>query len=178
VLRTIGRFGMSFLRWDIEGEIPDVPRFVLVVAPHTSNWDFIVALLADLAIDMDAAWMGKHTIFRGPVGTWLRGLGGIPVERHAAHNVVAQMVDEFARRERLILAIAPEGTRKRVERWKSGYWHIARQVGVPILPVGLDFGRRRVVIGKVRWTTESHEHDEAGLKAFFATITPRHPPLA
>jgi 1-acyl-sn-glycerol-3-phosphate acyltransferase len=175
LLKALGRFGMRVMRWDIAGEIPDLPKFVLVVAPHTSNWDFIVALLADLAIDMDAAWMGKHTIFVGPVGRWLRGLGGIPVVRHAAHNVVSQMADEFARRERLILAITPEGTRKRVARWKTGYWHIAHQAGVPILPVGLDFARRQVVIGQPMPTSDSHEHDEAALKAFFRTITPRHP---
>jgi 1-acyl-sn-glycerol-3-phosphate acyltransferase len=85
------------------------------------------------------------------------------------------MVDEFARRERLILAITPEGTRKRVARWKTGYWHIAHGAGVPILPVGLDFARRKVVIGQPMPTSDSHEHDEAALKAFFRTITPRHP---
>jgi 1-acyl-sn-glycerol-3-phosphate acyltransferase len=175
VLQKLGWLGMSLFRWDVEGEVPDVPRFVLIVAPHTSNWDFVVALFADLALDLDAAWMGKHTIFVGPFGAWLRSLGGIPVVRHAAHNVVAQMVDEFARRDRLILAIAPEGTRKRVERWKSGYWHIARQAGVPILPVGLDFGRRAIVIGELVKTTESIEHDEEQLRAFFARMTPRRP---
>lgn len=178
LLQRIGTAGMSLLRWNIEGELPDVPKFVLIVAPHTSNWDFVVALCADLALDMDAAWMGKHTIFVGPFGTWLRGLGGIPVVRHAAHNVVAQMVAEFERRDRLILAIAPEGTRKRVERWKSGYWHIAHDAGVPILPVGLDFGRRVIVIGEPFTTTDSHERDEAVLQRFFAGITPRHPRLA
>jgi len=176
-LRALGRAGLGLLRWNIEGEIPDLPRFVLIMAPHTSNWDFVVALLADLALDMEASWMGKHTIFRGPFGRWLRGLGGIPVVRHAAHNVVTQMVAEFSRRERMVLGIAPEGTRKRVQRWKSGYWFIARAAGVPILPAGLDFGRRAIVIGPLRHTTGSLEDDEAALQAFFATITPRHPRL-
>lgn len=174
-LKALGRTGLRLLRWDLVGELPDLPKFVLVVAPHTSNWDFIVALLANLAIDMDAAWMAKHTIFVGPLGTWMRGLGGIPVVRHASHNVVAQMVEEFARRERMILALAPEGTRKNVQRWKTGYWHIASQARVPILPVGLDFGRRAVVIGTPVTTTDSHEHDEAGLMRFFDQMTPRNP---
>jgi 1-acyl-sn-glycerol-3-phosphate acyltransferase len=166
---------MTVLRWTIEGDIPDLPKFVLIIAPHTSNWDFVVALFADLALDLEAAWMGKHTIFRGAFGTWLRGLGGIPVVRHEAHNVVAQMVGEFGRRDRMILAIAPEGTRKKVERWKSGYWHIAHDAGVPILPIGLDFGRRAIVIGTPLTTSDSHQRDEAILKEFFAGITPRHP---
>lgn len=166
---------MKALRWTILGDLPDTPRFVLIVAPHTSNWDFVVALLADLALDMDAAWMGKHTIFVGPFGRWLHGLGGIPVIRHAAHNVVAQMVSEFARRDRMILALAPEGTRRKVKRWKSGYWHIAHAVGVPILPVGLDYRRRAIVIGELLQPGDSHEDDEATLLRFFAGITPRHP---
>lgn len=178
VLRALGRAGLALMRWDIEGEIPDLPKFVLIMAPHTSNWDFVVALLADLALDMEASWMGKHTIFKGAFGTWLRGLGGIPVVRHAAHNVVTQMVGEFRRRDRMILGIAPEGTRKQVARWKSGYWHIAHGAGVPILPAGLDFGRRTIVIGPLRHTTGSLEADEGALLSFFATITPRHPRLA
>jgi 1-acyl-sn-glycerol-3-phosphate acyltransferase len=177
-MRLLGRAGMTLLRWNIEGEIPDLHKFVLIMAPHTSNWDFVVAMLADLALDMDAGFLAKHTIFKGPFGTWLRSLGGIPVVRHAAHNVVSQVVAEFNRRERLILGIAPEGTRRKVARWKSGYWHIARGAKVPIVPAGLDFGRRAIVIGDPVWTTDSHAADEARLQAFFATITPRHPHLA
>lgn len=174
-LQTLGITGLRLMRWEITGELPDLPKFVLIVAPHTSNWDFVVALLANLAIDMDAAWMAKHTIFVGPIGRWFRGLGGIPVVRHASQNVVAQMVDEFNRRDRMILAIAPEGTRKSVRRWKTGYWHIASQAGVPILPVGLDFGRRAVVIGAPVTTTSSHADDEAKLIRFFDQMTPRNP---
>ena len=175
VLQALGRFGLSVLRWNIEGDLPDLRKFVLVVAPHTSNWDFVVALSADLALDMEASWMGKHTVFHGPWGGWLRGLGGIPVVRSAAHNVVAQMVAEFGGRDQMILALAPEGTRRKVPGWKSGYWQIAHQAGVPILPVGLDFARRAVVIGSPRPTTDSLGDDEAALMAFFAGITPRHP---
>jgi 1-acyl-sn-glycerol-3-phosphate acyltransferase len=169
---------MTLLRWNIEGEIPNLPKFVLIMAPHTSNWDFVVAVLADLALDMEAAWMGKHTIFRGAFGTWLRGIGGIPVVRHAAHNVVSQLVAEFAKRDRMILGIAPEGTRKRVARWKSGYWHIARGAGVPIVPAGIDFGRRVIVIGPALTTSDSLERDEATLLQFYVGVTPRHPEFA
>lgn len=176
-LKAVGRLGLAGLRWRIDGTFPDLGKFVLIVAPHTSNWDFVVALLCDLALDMDAAWLGKHTIFVGPFGRWLRSLGGIPVERSASHNVVAQAASEFARRERMILALAPEGTRRKVTAWKSGYWHIARAAGVPIVPVGLDFARRAAVIGELRTPTDSLESDEAVLRAFFATITPKRPEL-
>lgn len=177
VLQRLGRWGMGVLHWNIEGEFPDVPKLVLIVAPHTSNWDFVVALFADLALDMDAAWLGKHTIFRGAFGTWLRGLGGIPVDRSAPHNVVARVVAEFGRRERMILALAPEGTRRSTGRWKSGYWQIASQAGVPILPVGLDFGRRAIVLGSLLAPSDSRDTDEAELRAFYAAMRPRHPVL-
>ena len=116
-------------------------------------------------------------LFVGPFGSWLRSLGGIPVVRSASHNVVSQVAAEFARRDKMVLAIAPEGTRSKVDAWKSGYWHIARAAGVPIVPVGLDFARRAAVIGPLRSTTDSLEEDEDVLKAFFVAITPKNPDL-
>ena len=168
---------MRLLGWRVEGEFPNLARFVIIVAPHTSNWDFICALFCDLALDLEAGFLGKHTIFIGPFGRWLKSLGGIPVVRSSSHNVVTQVAAEFARREQMVLAIAPEGTRKKVETWKSGYWHIARTAGVPIVPVGLDFAKRAAVIGPLRFPTDSLEQDEEEFKKFFATITPKHPAL-
>jgi 1-acyl-sn-glycerol-3-phosphate acyltransferase len=177
ILRRIGRLGMRLMGWRIEGQFPDLPKFVIVVAPHTSNWDFVAGLVCDLALDLDAAFLAKHSIFVGPFGTWLKSLGGIPVVRRASHNVVTSVAAEFARRQQLVLAIAPEGTRSKVDEWKSGYWHIARAAEVPIVPVGLDFARRAAVIGPLRRSTDSLADDETVLKAFFAGITPRNPDL-
>lgn len=174
-LQRLGRTGLGLLRWRIDGRFPDLRKFVIIVGPHTSNWDFVVGLLCDLALDLDAVWLAKHTIFVGPFGRWLKSLGGVPVVRSASHNVVAQAAAEFAKRDQMILAIAPEGTRKKVQEWKSGYWHIARAAGVPIVPAGLDFARRAAVIGPPRWTTDSLEDDEAVFKSFFATIEPKRP---
>ena len=175
--RGLGRALLGLAGWRIAGAFPALPKFVLIVAPHTSNWDFVAGLMCDLALDLDAVWLAKHTIFVGPFGRWLKSLGGIPVVRSASHNVVSQVAAEFARRDQMILAVAPEGTRKKVESWKSGYWHIARAAGVPILPVGLDFRRRAAVIGSLRWTTESLDQDEAVLKEFFGTIIPKNADL-
>lgn len=168
---------MRLMRWRVDGQFPDLPKFVIIVAPHTSNWDFIAALFCDLALDLKAGFLAKHTIFVGPFGTWLKSLGGVPIVRSASHNVVAQASAEFARQEQMVLAIAPEGTRRKVEQWKSGYWHIARAARVPIVPVGLDFGQRAAVIGPLRQPTESLADDEAVFKAFFAGITPKRPDL-
>ena len=177
MLAWIGRLGMRLMGWRIEGEFPDLSKFVIIVAPHTSNWDFIAALFCDLALDLEAGFLAKHTIFIGPFGRWLKSLGGIPVVRSSSHNVVTQVAAEFARREQMVLAIAPEGTRRKVETWKSGYWHIARAAGVPIVPVGLDFEKRAAVIGPPRFPTESLEQDEEEFRKFFATVTPKHPAL-
>lgn len=177
ILQKLGLLGMRLTGWRVIGEIPNLRKFVIIVAPHTSNWDFLFGLFCDLALDMDASWLAKHTIFIGPVGTWFKSLGGIPIDRRSAHNVVAQAAAEFARRDQLVLAITPEGTRKKVKSWKSGYWHIAREAGVPILPVGLDFGRNGAVIGEVRYPSDSIERDEAVFKEFFAGITPKRPEL-
>ena len=174
-MQRVGQLGMRLMGWRIEGQFPDLPKFLIIVAPHTSNWDFIAGLFCDLALDLESGFLAKHTIFVGPFGTWLKSLGGIPVVRSASHNVVTQVAAEFARRERMVLAITPEGTRKKVTTWKSGYWHIARAAGVPIVPVGLDFGKRAAVIGPMVHVTESLADDEAVLKEFFATITPKHP---
>ena len=168
---------MRMLGWHIEGEFPDLPKFLIIVAPHTSNWDFICALFCDLALDLEAGFLAKHTIFIGPFGRWLKSLGGIPVVRTASHNIVSEVAAEFARRDRMVLAIAPEGTRRKVVTWKSGYWHIARAAGVPIVPVGLDFGKRAAVIGPLRYPTASLPDDEAFFRAYFATITPKRPAL-
>jgi 1-acyl-sn-glycerol-3-phosphate acyltransferase len=173
----MGRLGMRIMRWRIEGQFPDLAKFVIIVAPHTSNWDFIAGLFCDLALDLEAGFLMKHTAFVGPIGTWFKSLGGIPVRRDASHNVVTQVVAEFARRDTLVLAITPEGTRKKVTQWKSGYWHIARAASVPIVPVGLDFERRSAVIGPVRYPTESLADDEAVFKQFFAGISPKRPHL-
>ena len=177
MLQRVALAGLRLMRWRVVHEFPDLRKFVIIVAPHTSNWDFVAGLFCDLALDLDAVWLAKHTIFVGPFGSWLKSLGGIPVVRRASHNVVSQVAAEFARRDQMILAIAPEGTRSKVESWKSGYWHIARAAGVPIVPVGLDFSRRAAVIGPLRYTTDSLEEDEAALKGFFADITPKNADL-
>lgn len=178
VMRWLGRSLFAALGWRIEGNFPDTPKMVIIVAPHTSNWDFFVALFADLGLDLKASFLGKHTIFRPPVRGFLMRLGGIPVRRDAAHNVVEQMRDVFRERDQIVLAIAPEGTRKKVTEWKSGFWHIARAAGVPVVPVGLDFARRAAVIGAPFTPGDSFEADVRELKRFFASVTPKHPELA
>lgn len=161
---------LRVLDFRVEGDLPNLSKFVIIAAPHTSNWDFPVGMAAKLALGLGAVWIGKHTIFRGPFGTILRALGGIPVDRSASSDVVGQIVAEFARRAQMVFALAPEGTRKKVERWKTGFYRIARGANVPIVPVALDFGSRVVRIMPAFTTTGDADADIAELRRRFEGV--------
>lgn len=164
---------LRLLGWRIAGDVPELPKFVIIGAPHTSNWDFVIAIAAKLALQLDVLWLGKDTLFRRPFGALMRALGGMPVDRGASHNVVAAIVHEFATRDRLVLGLAPEGTRRRVARWRTGFYHIAHRAGVPIVPVALDWGSRTLAIGAPVGTTGDAERDIATLRARFAGVRGR-----
>jgi 1-acyl-sn-glycerol-3-phosphate acyltransferase len=172
--RAGGRALLALLRWRIEGAVPPVSRCVLIVAPHTSNWDFVVGLAAKLALGLRVHWLGKHTLFRGPFDGVLRWLGGIPVDRDAALRVVDAAVARFEAAPQLFLAMAPEGTRRRVLRWKSGFHRIAVGAGVPILPVALDWGARAVRLQPLFQPTPDFDADLERLRAGFGKGMARH----
>jgi 1-acyl-sn-glycerol-3-phosphate acyltransferase len=172
--RALGRLGLRLLGWRFEGAIPDIPRAVLIVAPHTSNWDFVVGVFALLALGLRATWLGKHTIFRPPVGGLWRALGGVPVDRGAADGVVEAAAALFAAGPAFV-GMAPEGTRRKVARWKSGFWRIARAGGVPIVPVAFDWSKRAVVIHPPEATTADYDADLARLQRLYAAGMARHP---
>ena len=163
--------------WRVEGGIPDCPRFVLIVAPHTSNWDFLHGLAAKGVLRLGARFLGKHTLFRGPAGAFLRWLGGIPVDRRAAHGIVGQSVEAFARSERICLVLTPEGTRSHVKAWKSGFYRIAVSAGVPILLVKFDYRSRSVVLGPLFQPTGDYARDRPRIQGEFRREMARHPEL-
>lgn len=139
VWRALGRAYLRGAGWRIEGAFPTDPKYVLIVAPHTSNWDFVVGVAVAFAVELRASWLGKHSLFKAPFKGFLRWLGGIPVNRSASHGVVESCVGAFQAAPSLLLALAPEGTRKGLSQWKSGFYRIAVAAGVPILPVGFDY---------------------------------------
>lgn len=132
MLRWVGRLGLVFTGWQLDGSKPEVPRFVLIAAPHTSNWDLLHLLLLAWSCGIRVSWMGKHTLFRGPMGPVMRMLGGVPVRRDRRNDLVKQMADVFAERDELVLTVPPEATRSRSEFWKSGFYRIAMAAGVRI----------------------------------------------
>ncbi|MGZ5039055.1 MAG: lysophospholipid acyltransferase family protein, partial [Usitatibacter sp.] len=144
---AFGKTVLGLLRWRVEGEVPDLPKFVIAVAPHTSNWDFVIGAAAMFALDLRLSFIGKHTLFRWPFDAVLRWMGGIPVDRSVPHGLVGDAVEAFACVDQRILAIAPQGTRKPVPRFKSGFLHIARGARVPVLLASLDYAARCLRLG-------------------------------
>lgn len=133
--------------WEFTGELPDAPKMIIVGAPHTTNWDFIVYLGFLHHFGVKASFIGKHTLFRWPFGYFFRWLGGIPVDRSRAAGLVQQVVEAIANSERMILVMAPEGTRKPVPYWKSGFLKIAAKAEIPIVLGYVDFPNRRAGLG-------------------------------
>lgn len=147
LLRRLSRAALALARWRIVGDVPVLPKFVIIVAPHTSNWDFPLGVLAMFALELDVHWFGKDTLFRTPLGPVFRRLGGRPVNRETPEGVVDEMVGIVRAEPRFILALAPEGTRKRVARWRTGFYRIAERADIPIVPVSFDWSTRAVTIG-------------------------------
>ncbi|MGM0525142.1 MAG: lysophospholipid acyltransferase family protein [Pseudomonadota bacterium] len=168
-LRWLGRVGLRmFGGWKIDGEMPDVNKAILPVAPHTSNWDFPVGVFVMLAMGLKLNYLGKASLFRFPLKGLMTKLGGIPIDRSAPNGVVGKMVSEFSDSDELILVITPEGTRKKVQDWKKGFLHMAKQANVPIIPVAFDYARKAIDIGPALMITGEIEKELERVKSFFA----------
>lgn len=178
-LKPIADHLLKLIGWHVEGPLPAVEKFILIVAPHTSNWDVPVGYLCGHSLELLSRWrygfMAKASVFKEPLGTLMRWLGGIPINRSAASNVVEQMVEVFQRYERLMLVITPEGTRKRTEYWKSGFYRIARGAGVPIVPALMDYKLKLARLGAAMWPTGHEETDLNFFREFYAGATGKIP---
>jgi len=169
------RLILSLAGWRTEGRLPPIPKFVLVGAPHTSNWDLPFTLLTAFALRARIHWLGKTAIFRWPFKGFFQWLGGIPVERSRSDHLVEQSVQQFQRTDQLILTIAPAGTRRHVIQWKSGFYHIARGAGVPIVLGFLDYRRKVGGIGPVVYPTGNLAADMKTIRAFYDGVTGKNP---
>lgn len=166
---------MRLLGWRIEGKLPDIPKFVLIGAPHTSNWDFLLFLGVIFSLRANVRFMGKAEMFRFPVGWFFRFCGGIPVDRKKSTGLVEQMVKVCHESEDFILTIAPEGTRHQVTEWKRGFYHIAKNAGIPIVMAIVDGRHKTVRIGQVFQPTEDMEADMRTIKGYFEGVVGIHP---
>lgn len=188
--RFTGWLGEKLLRlsgWKIDGALPKLPKMVIAIAPHTSNWDFFLGVAVLFALRIKIRFLGKHTIFVPIAKQFLEAIGGIPVERSAPHGVVGQIVKEFNAQSKMIFAVAPEGTRSPIYPWKSGFLAIAHKANVPVVLIGFDFTLKCVSIGPVlneHLETDLNkslppdvkiENDMRKVYEFYATVSAKYP---
>lgn len=166
---------MSICGWQIVGTPPNVPKAVLIGAPHTSNWDFLLSIGTSSALGLRMSWMAKHTFVNGRGKRLWHWLGGIPVDRRAKHGAVGEMVAAFNDHEQLLVAITPEGTRSGAKEWKSGFYHIAQGANVPILPIVFDYEHKEVRILELYKTTGNKERDIAMLQRLYKDVKGKYP---
>ena len=168
-VRALGRTALRLIGWRLEGEYPEhAARYVMIVAPHTSNWDVVVGMFAKFALGLHVRFLAKHTLFRWPLGVLLRWWGGFPIDRRATGGVVESAARAFRESEQFALTITPEGTRGKVDAWKSGFYRVAHAAGVPILPVAFDYSKRAVRFHPLFWPTGEYELDLPKLQACFS----------
>jgi len=159
---------LRLVGWKFEGEKPAVKKCVVLAWPHTSNWDGLLLVLLAKSVGLEMSWMIKDDWVKGPMGVVLRGVGAVAVDRKGSHNLVDQMIAEFARRDAFTLVIPPEGTRRRAETWKSGFYHIARGANVPVVPGYLDYDRKCAGLGPPIDLTGDVKKDMDAIRAFYA----------
>jgi 1-acyl-sn-glycerol-3-phosphate acyltransferase len=175
LLNLVGRFLLWLLGWRAVGSPPDLPRYVFIAAPHTSNWDGLLLLAFAGYYRLKVHWLGKKSIFWGPFGWWFRRLGGIPVDRSRANDLVQRLGAQIRAADRFALAIPPEGTRHFTDHWKSGFYHIARAAGVPVALGFLDFAKREGGFGPTIDLTGDVRADMDKVRAFYADKRGKHP---
>ncbi len=161
--------------WRLEVRLPNEPKMIVLAAPHTSNWDGYYAILALIAMNLKLALFAKHTMFRWPLRGLLKMVGAIPINRAAPGGQIGQTVQAFRTHPQLLIGLAPEGTRGRVEKWKRGFYLIAQEARLPIVCAYVDYGRKVVGTGLQLQPTGDYIADLEKIQAFYRTITPKRP---
>jgi len=175
MLKTLSRFILSLLGWQLEANLPSEKKFVIIGAFHTSNWDFVIGILGMWALGLKASWVGKHTLFRGPLGPLFKRMGGIPVDRTLHTGFIRRVAELYQSRHQMALTIAAEGTRSRTEYWKTGFYFIAVEAGVPIALGYLDWGKKKVGIGTTLYPTGDIKRDFEVIRDFYRDKTGLRP---
>jgi 1-acyl-sn-glycerol-3-phosphate acyltransferase len=159
---------MRLIGWHVEGTLPNIPKYIIIGAPHTSNWDFLLFLAVIFHLKVDARYMGKAELFRNPLFGWFfYWCGGIPVDRKKSQGLVEQMVDACNKSDKFILTIAPEGTRHFVIEWKMGFYHIAKSAGIPVVMARVNGKKKTMEVGETYHLTDNMDADIKAIKGFF-----------
>ena len=170
ILRKIGRFGINISGWTVKGQVPDEERIVIIAAPHTSNWDFILAMLAIFGLNIKLRWLGKHSIFKPGFKNFFKWLGGIPVYRDNPSNLIDNVVKIVKKEKSIVIAMTPEGTRKKVKRWKTGFLRIAKQTHSKILLISIDAPTKSIEIGNIFNPTGNSEEDLEFIQKYYSSF--------
>jgi 1-acyl-sn-glycerol-3-phosphate acyltransferase len=178
MLRKLARLILRLGGWTVAGAIPDVPKAVFIAAPHTSNWDAVWALAYKIDVGLDVKFFAKHSAFWFPLGNILRALGGIELDRGSAGHAVKEAIRMFEKQDTFYFGLAPEGTRKRTAGWKTGFYRIAMGAGVPVYLGFLDYGRKRLGIGKKIELSGDMDADMAIIREYYKDIDGRWPEKA
>ena len=174
-MKNISLYILKFFGWRLQADIPPDKKFIIIGAPHTSNWDFPLAILALSAMGLKFHWVGKHTLFRFPFGFFFKALGGVPVDRNIRQSFIQKMIGLFSNSNPFILAIAPEGTRAKTGYWKTGFYSIAIDAGIPIALGYLDYKNKTMGVGATLYPTRDIEKDFLVIQKFYANKTGRFP---
>jgi 1-acyl-sn-glycerol-3-phosphate acyltransferase len=167
-LRLLSIIILKLMGWKAVGRPIENARFVLIGAPHTSNWDFPLMIMVVLKLRLKVFWMGKHSLFPFPVGWFMKWLGGIPVDRSRAQNLVDQTVAQYKSEPEMIVLVPPEGTRSKVKEWKTGFYRIAANAEVPVLMGYVDASKKEAGLADFYYPTGDLEADIAAIRAFYA----------
>jgi len=175
VRHLIGKLWLKVFGWETVGDVPNIPRAVFVAHPHTTGWDLPFTLAVAWSLRMNVSWIGKNTLFKGPLKFFFRALGGVPVDRSKRNNQVKAIADAIRNEERVFLTIAPSGTRKRRDHWKSGFYHIAREADVPLLLAFMDYSKKRGGLGPVFKPTGDMKRDMDVIRDFYEGVRGKYP---
>ena len=178
-LQWLGRTVLSFLGWKVNGGISDEhegKKLVVVLAPHTSNWDGILGVAAIAGLDAKITFIGKHTVFKYfALGAFMRYMGGIPVDRTKPGGIIQDAIDQIREMNGTLIGMAPEGTRSKVKEWKTGFLRIADELNTKIVPASIDFAKKEILLGKIFTPSGDNLKDIADLKNYYKAFTPKHP---
>jgi 1-acyl-sn-glycerol-3-phosphate acyltransferase len=179
-MRTIARFILrKLLGWKVENGFPkELKKYVVIAAPHTSWLDFPIAMLSRISEGTMVHFVGKGSLFRWPFGYFFKALGGTPVDRNKSNNLVEAIIAVFNSKKEFRLALSPEGTRKKVVHWKTGFYYIAKGANVPIVMATLDFKHKKIKISEPYYTTDNMEKDFKNLRNFFKDVIGKNAELS
>jgi len=175
MIQSISKLILECLGWSIVGKLPEDKKYIVIIGPHTSNWDFVLGMIVRNVLGVKIRFLAKHQLFYPPYGWLFRWLGGSPVYRNKNNNLVDQVVAMYQESDEFVLGIAPEGTRSEIKRWKSGFYHIATKANIPIEMIGFDFKNREIKIRAPLMPTGDVDIDFPIILDYFRNIEGRHP---